>query len=292
MRLRADLTLLLVAVLWGSAFAAQRAAAQLGSVYLFNGARFLLAALLLAPFAFRKKPAPRQWVWMCVAGTVLFIASAFQQVGLLTTGAGNAGFLTSLYVVVVPLVMWIGWKEKPRAVAVAAVILAGLGAFLLSTAGRYQATPGDAWELAGAAFWAVHVVVLGKYAATYDAISFSAGQLAVGSALNLLASSWIERPNLALPGPLAFAILYTAVVSLGLGYTLQIWGQKRTPPTDAAILLSLESVFAVVAGALVFREVLAPLQIAGCALILGAVVLSQARAWGRIQSGVESDARN
>lgn len=288
MRLRADLTLLLVAVLWGSAFAAQRAAGQLGSVYFFNGARFLVATLLLCPFVLRKRPVPGQWLWMCVAGSVLFAASALQQAGLVTTSAGNAGFLTSLYVVVVPLVMWIGWREKPHVLALVAVFLAGFGAFLLSTAGRYQATSGDALELAGAAFWAIHVVLLGKYAAGYNAITFSAGQLAVGSALNFLASGLMERPTLALPGSLVFAILYTAVVSLGLGYTLQIWGQKRTPPTDAAILLSLESVFAVVAGGLVLGERLVLPQIVGCTLILGAVVLSQARAWSRIQSRLES----
>lgn len=283
MRLKADLLLFLVAILWGSAFAAQRVAGQLGSVYLFNGARFLLAALILFPFIRRMKIAREQWLWMSAAGTVLFIGSAFQQTGLLTTTAGNAGFITSLYVVIVPFVMFIGWKEKPHWLAVAAVLLAGLGAFLLSTGGRFEVRAGDALELAGALFWAFHVVLLGKFASKFEAISFSAGQLLIGSALNFMTGTLFERPDLSQPLPLLGAIVYTAFISLGLGYTLQIWGQKHTPPTDAAIILSLESVFAVIAGWLVLEEKLAPIQIIGCIIIFAAVILSQAKGWGKIE---------
>ena len=245
MRLKADLALLLVAILWGSAFAAQRVAGQLGSVFFFNAARFLLAGLLLLGLRLRIRPSRSQLLWTVAAGTILFVASALQQAGLLTTTAGNAGFITSLYVVIVPFVMLVGWGERPHWLAVLAVLLAALGAFLLSAGGRLRLQAGDALELGGAVFWSLHVVLLGKFAAKFDAISFSAGQLLVGSVLNFGAASLFERGNMSLPPPLLGAILYTAVVSLGLGYTLQIWGQKHTPPTDAAILLSLESVFAV-----------------------------------------------
>ena len=121
MRIKADLVLLLVAILWGSAFAAQRTAGLLGSVYVFNAARFLVAAVLLLPFALRGRLAPGQLQWMFAAGAVLFMASALQQAGLVTTTAGNAGFLTSLYVVLVPLVLFIGWREKARPMALIAV---------------------------------------------------------------------------------------------------------------------------------------------------------------------------
>ena len=285
-RLKADLTLLLVAVLWGSAFAAQRVAAQLGSVYFFNGARFLLAALILLPVGRRSKVLPGQWKWMCAAGVVLFVASALQQAGLLTTSAANAGFLTSLYVVLVPFVLFIGWGQKPHGMAVVAVVMAGVGAFLLSTGGRFEVRAGDALELAGAAFWALHVVLLGKFASAYDAISFSMGQLLVGSALNWLVGAFVEPLPWPTPTVLIGAILYTAVISLALGYTLQIWGQRHTPPTDAAIILSLESVFAATAGALVLAEKLLPVQIGGCALIILAAILAQARSWSRIQSSI------
>ncbi len=283
MRLKADLTLLLVAILWGSAFAAQRIAAQLGSVFFFNAARFLLAGLILLAVSSRTRISRRQLLWVTVAGTVLFLGSAFQQAGLLTTTASNGGFITSLYVVIVPIVMFIGWRERPHWLAILAVILAGIGAFLLSTEGRFQMQTGDAIELLGAVFWALHVVVAGKFAPSFNPISFSAGQLLVGSLLNLVFAVFFERSGMALSAPLLGAILYTAVMSLGLGYTLQIWGQRHTPPTDAAILLSLESVFAVLGAWVVLHERLSGIQILGCVIILVAVVLSQARGWGKIE---------
>ncbi len=283
MRLKADLTLLLVAILWGSAFAAQRIAGQLGSVFFFNGARFLLAGLVLLALSIRTKTPRRQLLWVTVAGTILFLGSALQQAGLLTTTASNAGFITSLYVVIVPLVMLIGWGERPHWLAIVAVLLAAVGAFLLSTGGNLKIQSGDALELLGAVFWSLHVVVLGKFAPSFDAISFSAGQLLVGSLLNFIAAVLFEHSGMPLTAPMLGAILYTAFMSLGLGYTLQIWGQRHTPPTDAAILLSLESVFAVLGAWLVLNERLSGIQIAGCAIILAAVVLSQARGWGKIE---------
>ncbi len=283
MRLKADLALLLVAILWGSAFAAQRVAGQLGSVFFFNAARFLLAGVALALLRLRMRPSRQQLLWMLAAGTVLFLGSAFQQAGLVTTTAGNGGFITSLYVVIVPFVMLVGWGERPHWLAVLAVLLAGIGAFLLSTGGSLHLQVGDAFELGGAVFWAMHVVLLGKFASKFDAISFSAGQLLVGSVLNFGAAALFERGNIGLPPPLVGAILYTALMSLALGYTLQVWGQRHTPPTDAAILLSLESVFAVLGAWVWLGETLSPVQVLGCGIILAAVVLSQARGWGKIE---------
>ncbi len=283
MRLRTDLTLLLVAVLWGSAFAAQRVAGQLGSVYFFNGTRFLMAALILLPFVIGTAVRPHQWLWMTAAGSVLFIASALQQAGLVTTTAGNAGFITAMYVVLVPLVLWVGWRERPGWLAFAAVTLAAAGAYFLSTGGQLGLLPGDLLEAVAAIFWALHVVMVGKYALRFNTVAFSAGQLLVGGALNLMASAAWERPPWPLPLPLIVAIAYTAVFSLGLGYTLQIWGQRHTPPTHAAIILSMESVFSAVAGWLLLREGLLPVQVFGCTLILAAVMLSQWRPWGRIK---------
>jgi drug/metabolite transporter (DMT)-like permease len=282
MRVKADLALLLVAILWGSAFVAQRVAGELGSVYLFNAVRFLLAAVILSPLALRRKVPGQQWLWMGAAGTVLFAASAFQQAGMLTTTAGNAGFITSLYVVIVPFVMLAGWRERPHWLSVLAVILAVVGAFMLSTAGRFAVRAGDVLELFGALLWAMHVILLGKFAAKFEAISFSAGQLFFGSLLNFATAALFERTHIIDVPSWWGAVVYTAVISLGLGYTLQIWGQKHTPPTDAAIILSLESVFAVVAGWIVLHERLSPIQGLGCLIILAAVILSQARGWGKM----------
>ncbi|NOY99241.1 MAG: EamA family transporter, partial [Chloroflexi bacterium] len=263
---------------WGSAFVAQRVAGREGSVFLFNGARFLLAALILWPFIRRRGHIDRsQFFWMFLAGAVLFVASILQQAGVQYTTAGNAGFITSLYVVIVPLVLFVGWKERPHWTALAAVGLAVGGAFLLSTGGELRILPGDALELIGALFWALHVVLLGKFASRYDALSFSVGQFAISGALNLVIGVFVEYPfsfNLLAVGG---AIVYTAVFSVGIGYTLQAWAQHHTPPTDAALILSLESVFAVLSGWLLLDERLAPIQILGCGLILAAVLLAQMR---------------
>jgi drug/metabolite transporter (DMT)-like permease len=282
MRLKADLTLLLVAILWGSAFAAQRIAGEEGSVFFFNGVRFLLAGIILLPFGLHKRIPRQQFAWMAIAGTILFTAGALQQAGLTSTTAGNAGFITSLYVVLVPFVMWAGWHERPHWLAVTAAVLAGFGAFLLSTGGSVQFRYGDWLELLGAVFWSLHVVVVGKFAGKFESISFSSGQLIVASVFSLAAAALFERGSTAISPQLLGAIIYTAFVSLGLGYTLQIWGQKHTPPTDAAIILSLESVFAVLGARLLLGEQLAPLQIVGCLIILVAVILSQARGWGKM----------
>ncbi len=286
MRLKADLALLLVSIIWGSAFVAQRVAGQMGSVYMFNGARYLLAALVVLPFAMRRSRdiTPRyrfsraEYRWMFLAGFLLFLGSAFQQLGLLYTTAGNAGFITSLYVVFVPVLLFLIWRERLHWISIAAVGLAGVGAFFLSTGGRFEVRAGDVIELVGALFWTFHVIVLGKYASQFEPMFFSVGQLLVCGALNLAVGMFAET-SMSLTLPLVGAIAYTAFFSLGLCYTLQVWAQRHTPPADAALILSLESVFAVISGWFLLDEKLAPLQIFGCALIFVAVLLSQFKEW-------------
>lgn len=278
MRLKADLTLLFVSIIWGSAFAAQRVIGEMGNVFLFNGLRFLLGALLLWPFLRGKSSLGRPgWKWVVIAGTVLFIASALQQAGLMFTTAGNAGFITSLYVVLVPIVLFFGWKERPFWTQIVAVFLAIGGGYLLSTGGEFHIQPGDLLELAGAFFWAFHVVMLGKFASRYDALRFSAGQFLVSGVLNIGVGAFTETIPMAQIWLFAGAVLYTAIFSVAVGYTLQVWAQRHTPPTDAAILLSLEAVFAVLFGWLLLGEVLSPVQAIGCGLIFIAVLLAQIR---------------
>jgi drug/metabolite transporter (DMT)-like permease len=281
MRLKADLTLLFVSIIWGSAFVAQRVAGQMGSVYFFNGSRYLLAALVVLPFALRVGRIDNptfllrdQYKWMIIAGFFLFLGSALQQAGLVYTTAGNAGFITSLYVVLVPIVLFLFWGERFHWLSIVAILLAGMGAFLLSTGGRFEVRWGDALELVGALFWTLHVIVLGKYASRFDSLSFSVGQLVVCGLLNLGVGVFVE-PVISFDGTLWFAIAYTAIFSLGLCYTLQIWAQRHTPPAEAALILSLESVFAVLAGWILLAEVLSGIQAFGCALIFTAVLLSQ-----------------
>jgi len=286
MRLKADLTLLLISIIWGSSFVAQRVASQMGSVYFFNGARYLLAALVVLPFAVRvgriANPTYRmpreQYKWMLIAGILLFIGSALQQAGMVCTTAGNAGFITGLYVVLVPFALFFVWREKPHWMSIVAVVLAGAGAFLLSTGGRFEVRAGDALELVGALFWTFHVIVLGKYASRFESMSFSAGQLAVCGVLNLCLGIAVE-PLVGFSWQLMFAVVYTALFAIGLCFTLQVWAQRHTPPADAALILSLESVFAVISGWLLLNEKLVFIQIFGCVLIFVAVILSQFKEW-------------
>jgi drug/metabolite transporter (DMT)-like permease len=280
MRLKADLLLFMVAVIWGIAFVAQGIAGQYGIAFLFNGISFMLASLILLPFMPRSRTIPQdQWLWMGVAGLILFVATAFQQVGIFYTKVANAGFLTSLYVVFTPFLLWLGFREKPHRVDLLAVLLAAVGAFYLSTAGRFTVQPGDTLELIGAIFWALHFVVIGKFAARFESISFAAGQFFLSGLLNFAIGLFVEDLRALSLLPVIGAIAYRASLSIGIGYTLQVWGQKHTPPTDAALILCLEAVFAVVAGWLVLDQTLLPVQIAGCVIILAAVLISQVKGW-------------
>ena len=283
MRLKADLLLFLVAIIWGTAFVAQGIAARYHVAYLFNGVSFMLAALILVPFIPRGIRITRgQWLWMLAAGFVLFAATAFQQVGIFYTKVANAGFLTSLYAVFTPFLLFVIFREKPHWLDAIAVTMAVAGAFLLSTAGRFQVQPGDALETFGSIFWALHFVLLGKFASKFESISFASGHFFVSGLLNFIAGLFFENLGLLTPLPLLGAILYRATLSIGIGYTLQVWGQKHTPPTDAALILGLEAVFAVIAAWIALGQTLLPIQIAGCIIIFVAVLISQAKGWSKI----------
>lgn len=274
MRFKADLALLCVSVLWGSAFVFQRMVGEQGSVYYFNAFRFFLGAFILLPMIWKKTEiSGGQWLWMGIAGAILFSAAALQQAGIQYTTAGNAGFITSLSVVIVPFVLLVGWRERPRWLAMVAAGLAGVGAYLLSTGGSFEIRKGDTLELLGALFWSLHFVILGKFAVRFPSIHFAAGQYLVAGLLNFLIALLVEQPHF--NEIFVGAVVYTALFSVGLGYTLQVWAQRYTPPADAAIILSLEAVFAVLSGWLFLSERLNLIQIIGCSFILGGVFLTQ-----------------
>lgn len=279
MRLKADLTLFAVAVIWGTAFITQDVAARFHLAYLFNGVSFILASIILLPFIPRpRKLIQGQWFWMLAAGSVLFAASALQQVGIFYTKVANAGFLTSLYTVFTPFILWVTFREKPHWLDLIAVSLAGVGAFFLSTAGKFQVQPGDGLELTGALFWGLHFVVLGKFASRFEPVSFAAGQFFFSGLFNLIFGLFLEPTGQLMLLPVIGAILYRVIFSIGIGYTLQVWGQRHTPPTDAALILGLEAVFAVISGWVILKQILLPVQILGCVIIFGAVMISQLKA--------------
>lgn len=277
-RLRGDLLLLLAAVVWGGAFVAQRVAAGHVGVFLFNGMRFLLGALVLVPWAVpRGRPLRPTTGWAATAGTLLFAASALQQAGLRFTTAGSAGFLTGLYVVLVPLVLLIAWRRRVHWACWVAAVVAAAGVFLLSADAEFRLGFGDVLELAGALVWALHVIVVSLAVMRSDVVQFSVGQYIVAGLLNLALGMALDLTTLGGAADVWWTIAYTGVFSTAIGFTLQAVGQKKSPPSDAAIIMSSEAVFAALAGFIFLGECLALRQIAGCALILAAMIMAQVR---------------
>jgi drug/metabolite transporter (DMT)-like permease len=281
-RLRGDLILLFVALLWGTAFVVQRVAAAHMGPFFYTGMRFLLGGAILLPWA--------GWPWRgldardrrgsLLVGLLLFGGATLQQAGLATTTAGRAGFITGLYVVLVPLLLALGWRQRPPGAAWPAAALAVAGLYLLSGTdglappelGSASLAAGDGLELAGAFFWALHVIAVGRLVPRTGGLRLGAAQLLVAGTLSTLRGLWLEGD----PGGLVAAwwtVAYTSIVSVGMGYTLQAVGQRWAPPTDAAVILSSEAVFAAAAGWLFLDELLTARQLAGCGLLLAALLL-------------------
>jgi drug/metabolite transporter (DMT)-like permease len=285
-RLKADLILLLVALLWGSAIVAQRVAAQHVSVYLFNGLRFLIGALVLAPFLLLRNPARRKLQTanlpgMALAGFLLFAGISLQQHGLRFTTAANAGFITGLYVVLIPLYLALVMRQPPRRIIWLAAILATCGLFLLSTGGSFSLAPGDNFELAGAAMWAFHVLLIGRLVQRVDIFPLAVVQYLVCAALSFGLGWLLEPYSLSELSGVGWTVLYTGIFGISLGYTLQAVGQKVAPAADSAVILSFEAVFAAICGWLLLDERLNMIQLSGCGLMLLGMILAQVFPPGR-----------
>jgi len=279
-RLRADFLLLLVAVIWGSAFVAQRVAAQQIGINYFNGLRFMVAALSLLPFSRSHLVA---WIrasdkalgGIVLAGILLFGGTTLQQWGLRYTTAGNAGFITGLYVVFIPLILAFGWRERLKRTTWVAAVCSVAGLFLLSTEGKFTINQGDALVLGGAVVWACHVILIGRLVRRVGVLPLAIGQYIVTGVLSLGVSLGFEPSTSKTLGELWWTVAYTGILSVGIGYTLQAVGQKVAPPTDAAIILSSEAVFAAFAGWMILDERLGAWQLAGCTLIFVGIILAQ-----------------
>ncbi|MBS3784609.1 MAG: DMT family transporter [Anaerolineae bacterium] len=280
-RLRADLFLLLVALVWGSAFVAQRLGMEQVGPFAFNATRFAVGALTLVPVVGwkRLRAMPRPELRRgAILGLLLFIAASLQQIGLLWTTAGKAGFITGLYVVIVPLLLALGWQECGSWSSWLGAGLATAGLFLLSVRvnqTNFSLAPGDGWVLGSAVVWALHVIAIGWVAPGRNPLRLAMVQFIVCSLLSFVAALVLEPGTwggLLLAAP---AVLYAGILSIGLGYTGQVVAQRHTRPTHAAIILSLESVFAALSGWLVLGETLSPQQLGGCGLMLGGMLLAQ-----------------
>ncbi len=277
-RLTADLMLLAAALAWGSTFVPCKIATAYMGPLVFNGLRFLLGVLfVLIGTGRRLRGLDRREVGGgALAGVVLFAAAALQQAGLEFTTAGKAGFITGLYVVLVPLFLtgvrqWPGWN------AWVASTLAATGLFLLSGEGRWTLAPGDGMVLVAAALYAVHVILIGRMVQRADPLRLSVVQyLACGAASLGFGLAMEPAPWDALPS-VWWTVLYTAFFSIVVGYTFQSLAQRYAPPTDAAVILSMESVFAALFGVLLLGEHLSPLQAVGGGLMLAGMILAQVR---------------
>ncbi|MGB9672701.1 MAG: DMT family transporter [Anaerolineales bacterium] len=279
-RIIADFSLLMAALLWGSSFAAQRAAALSGGVYFYNGVRFLLGAFLLLPLYGYTKPNLKQtsrstWLWGVMAGLFLFLGSSFQQVGLQFTTAANAGFITGLYVVIIPFILAFVYHRSPRNIIWVGSFVSIFGMFLLSTGGKLALSKGDGWELIGAFIWAGHVLVIDRVTHHLDLSILAILQSATCGILSLSLGIFYEHATFSNLSGIWWAVIWTAVASIALGFTLQAFGQKVAPAADAAIILCLESVFAAIFGWVMLKESLTLIQIIGALLMFSAMIMVQ-----------------
>jgi drug/metabolite transporter (DMT)-like permease len=276
-RLASDLILLTAAIIWGGGFVAQRAAAPFLGFFSFNGIRFLLAGIVMLPFVLRRfKLDAKNTGFILLAGFLLFGGSALQQAGIETTTAGAAGFITGVYVVLVPIFLAIFWRQRTSAAIWVAALAALAGTYLLSTGGKgFNPSTGDLIVLAGSFVWSLHVIVVGFAVRKMDAIAFSVGQFLICGVLHLGMSLFIEPATVASVKNSLLPLAYAGLCSVALGFTLQAVGQRFAPAADAALILSLEAVFAALAGWLVLGENLSPIQYLGCGIILSAIIAGQ-----------------
>jgi drug/metabolite transporter (DMT)-like permease len=290
-RFHADLLLMLCAFIWGTAFVAQKDLHAAAWPVVFVCSRFVISALLLAPLALREarvehRPVMHRQHWgLAIAiGLCLCVAATMQQVALTGTTATNGGFLTAVYVAFVPFVVWLIAGTAPRPAVLAACAVTVGGAWLLASHGPAQRWGrGDLMLVAADVIWALHITLiarfLGQIGRPYLLCFVQYAVTALGTGVWALFTEHAEVADLLAALP---AILYAGIASGGIAYTLQIVAQRHAPAAEAALILSLESVFAALAGALVLHERLTPVAMLGCLLIFaGAVMVELAPALRR-----------
>lgn len=281
--LRQSGLLLLTAAIWGAAFVAQSAGMEYVGPFTFNAIRNLLgAAVLLPSIAFRqrgerKQGRPQQkdlWLGGVCCGAVLFTAGSLQQIGIMHTTVGKAGFLTAMYIVLVPVFGIFRHRDTDKKVW-AAVFLAAAGLYLLCMkGGDLSFRRGDLLLLGCAVAFAVHILVIDYFSQRADGVKMSCIQFLTCAALSGIGMLF-ERPAAADILQAWAPLVYAGVLSCGVGYTLQIIGQRGMNPTVASLLLSLESVISVLAGWLILGETLSVRELSGCALMFAAIILAQ-----------------
>ena len=282
---------ILAAFIWGTAFVAQDLCADSIGAFAFNATRYFIAVLALLVVilisdkvkknkptltAQEKKAANKQlWLGGLCCGAALAIASNFQQAGLVAgTDAGKAGFITALYVVLVP-VFGLFFKRKVSLPTWIAVVLSVVALYLLCIKGDFSLAPGDLLVLVCAVCFAVHILVIDHFTAYCDGVKLSCLQFLFAGIISTICMFIFEDVDFAAILSCALPLLYVGIFSCGVGYTLQILAQKDSNPTVVTILLSLESVFAVIAGAIILKKQMTVREYIGCAIMFAAVILAQ-----------------
>lgn len=282
---------ILAAFIWGTAFVAQDLCADSIGAFAFNATRYFIAVLALLVVilisdklkknkptltAQEKKAANKQlWLGGLCCGAALAIASNFQQAGLVAgTDAGKAGFITALYVVLVP-VFGLFFKRTVSLPTWIAVVLSVVALYLLCIKGDFSLAPGDLLVLVCAVCFAVHILVIDHFTAYCDGVKLSCLQFLFAGIISTICMFIFEDVDFAAILSCALPLLYVGIFSCGVGYTLQILAQKDSNPTVVTILLSLESVFAVIAGTIILKQQMTVREYIGCAIMFAAVILAQ-----------------
>ena len=282
-RLKGSLTLFVAVIIWGSAFIAQSMGMELIGPFTFQAIRCGLAVLFLIPvsFLFDRKPGavkrwlePRLWKSGLICGLALFAAASLQQVGLVYTDAGKAGFLTAMYIVLVPILgLFLG--QKPGRAAWFSVVLAVTGLYLLSCMGVSEINIGDILLTGCALAYAVQITCIDRLAGDLDGVRLNCVQALVVTVLSIPFMIFTETVDMGNILACSLPLAYAGILSMGVAYSLQIIGQKYLEPTAASLIMSLESVIAALCGWLILKETMTPWELLGCGMVFGAVVISQ-----------------
>ena len=283
-KIRSIILLLVATVIWGSAFIAQTVGNSIGP-FTFQAVRCFLAVAFLVTVSFIMDKARGRsfaagwkdktlWKTGLLCGLALFVAASLQQVGLVYTDAGKAGFITAMYIVLVP-VCGLFFRQKPPLSALVAIAVAVVGLYLLSCAGVSEINRGDMMVMGCALAFAVQITLVDRFAGALDGVRLNCIQAFICGLLSLPFVFASESPALSdiarYWGPLVFA----GVLSMGVAYTLQILGQKDLEPTPASLIMSLESVFAALGAWLILNERMTPAELTGSVLVFSAVIISQ-----------------
>ena len=289
---KATILLLLAAIIWGFAFVAQRVGVQYVESFTFNGVRFALGALSLVPLillnghktkktqVFKTRDINKANSVIgtikagIYAGFMLFMGASLQQIGLVETTAGKAAFITGFYIILVPF-FGVFLKQKISKNTWSAAILAITGLYFISINEDFTISRGDLLQLLGSFFWAGHILVISKYSKKIDSLKLSLVQYIVCSLLSLTVAFAFEDISLSDLYRALIPILYGGLASVGIAYTLQTYGQKYAKPAHAAIILSLETVFAAIGGFLILDETMNARTFIGCVLMFAGVLVSQ-----------------